>query len=174
MVTFHGTSYIIADMDSHDTRGQRIALIGCGKKKADTPQKAINLYTGNLFRLSVQYARHMGCDRIFIMSALHGLVPAEKVIAPYNLKLSELSAAQVRKWGERVLHQIRSVSDPRVDFYLLLAGEQYIKNLRLHLDNHLAPLTGKPLGIRLAWMKHQVAQETNKGETHGQGDQEAD
>ena len=61
------------------------------------------LYVSPLFRAASTYAeRHYGPGRWFILSARHGLVDPEGVLAPYDLSLRQLSPKQREAWGDRV------------------------------------------------------------------------
>lgn len=51
--------------------GKVIVLVSCVSKKADTPQKAKDLYISDLFKKSLAYACSLEPDGIFILSALH-------------------------------------------------------------------------------------------------------
>lgn len=73
---------------------ERIALISCSKLKKSYPCKASELYSAStLFSLSYEYAK-MNADRIYIISAKHGLVAEDKVIEPYNETLNEKSPSE--------------------------------------------------------------------------------
>ena len=57
--------------------GQVVALIACASRKQDAPCRAAELYApSTLFSLSYAYARTL-TDRIYILSAKHGLVGAQ-------------------------------------------------------------------------------------------------
>ena len=59
---------------------KRIALIACSKSKADSKSKAENLYRGNLFKLSLTYAKKLQIDRIYILSDKFVKVMEEVII----------------------------------------------------------------------------------------------
>ena len=56
-------------------------ITACGNKKRDHPSPAWKLYKSP--RITAVYNRKCDCD-MYILSARHGLLPSEKVIAPYN------------------------------------------------------------------------------------------
>ena len=56
-------------------------ITACGNKKRDHPSPARKLYKSS--RITAVYNRRDGCD-MYILSARHGLLPSEKVIAPYD------------------------------------------------------------------------------------------
>lgn len=81
-----------------------VGLVACGKRKQDHPAPAAELYCGDLFRKACAYAR-FAYDDWFILSAKHGLVPPDTILAPYDLSLRHLNARERREWADRVLAQ---------------------------------------------------------------------
>lgn len=64
-----------------------IAIVGCGAQKRDTPALAGDMYTSQYFRACYQAAIATAPGRVFILSALHGLMRPWQQIQPYNLRL---------------------------------------------------------------------------------------
>jgi hypothetical protein len=72
-------------------------IIPCGKDKASEPKPAKKLYTGRMYlhTLATVLAVAAWCEqrgipvRIFILSALHGLIGLDEEIAPYDLKMGD-------------------------------------------------------------------------------------
>lgn len=62
----------------------KIALISCVSKKQELADgekvKAIDLYISPLFKMAYNYAQKLNVDKIFILSAKHGLLSPEKEI----------------------------------------------------------------------------------------------
>lgn len=75
----------------------RIALIGCGKLKAPSACAAKDLYTGPLFRTARTYAEK-NCDGWLILSAKYGLLEPDRIIEPYELKLTDLRMNARETW----------------------------------------------------------------------------
>jgi hypothetical protein len=74
-----------------------IGLVACSRLKADRPLPARELYVSPLFRAARAYAeRRYGSECWLILSAKHGLVDPETVLAPYDVTLRQLSAANAR------------------------------------------------------------------------------
>lgn len=129
--------------------GQIIALIACASRKQDAPCRAAELYApSTLFSLSYAYARTL-TGRIYILSAKHGLVPEDAVIAPYDETLNDLPAEGRRAWAEGVLAQLGQVCDLRRDQFIILAGRNYYEYLLPGLANVTLPLGNLPLGKRI-------------------------
>lgn len=97
-------------------------VIPCGRAKLDGPAPARELYTGSMFRhalnnverlAALDVAEGRGPARVLVLSALHGLVELDKVLAPYDLRmdqpgstaaerLAEQAAALGIDWGSQV------------------------------------------------------------------------
>lgn len=63
-------------------------ILACSARKLDTPARAVDIYQGALFRMGKEYAEQRGM-KIVILSALYGLLEADQVIEPYNLKMQK-------------------------------------------------------------------------------------
>lgn len=85
----------------------RVGLVGCVSTKRSEPAAARDLYVSPLFRGRVGYVDR-SCDRWFVLSALHGLVKPETVIAPYDVALSREPPKRRAGWWAMVLSQLRS------------------------------------------------------------------
>ena len=111
--------------------------------------RAAELYApSTLFSLSYAYARTL-TDRIYILSAKHGLVGEDAVIAPYDETLNDMPADGRRAWAEGVLSQLGRVCDLRRDQFIILAGRNYYEYLLPGLANVTLPLGNLPLGKRI-------------------------
>lgn len=63
-------------------------IIPCGNTKLATAAPASEFYTGSMFQDSLRTARKLfSDDRIYVMSAKHGIVPLDRVLEPYDVKL---------------------------------------------------------------------------------------
>ena len=152
------TSPVIAGQHARSSDAADLVLIGCVKEKLDHPAAAHDLYISPLFAKERTYAEASGAPW-FILSAEHGLVAPEEVLAPYNLKLSSTTADYRRAWGTRVVDRLVDVAGPlhgkRIEVH---AGSAYIDPIRSLLGQHgatvLEPLAGLKLGPRLAWYKN--------------------
>src|SRR5437879_2590214 len=61
---------------------QRVGLVGCVKSKRSVPTAAADLYTSTLFVGRRRWVE-ASCERWFILSAKHGVVPPDELIEPY-------------------------------------------------------------------------------------------
>ena len=63
-------------------------VIPCSGDKADVPfAPARQLYTGSYFRLALAAAERVDGAQVFVLSAAYGLVPIDKVIATYDVRM---------------------------------------------------------------------------------------
>lgn len=131
---------------------KNVALISCVSLKADTPQKAKDLYLSPLFKKCYAYSQYIQADKVFILSALHGLVSEDQVIAPYNITLNTMNAKDRRIWAAKVIKQINDLELGDVQF-TILAGNRYREYLVPHLKNVSVPMAGLGIGQQLSFLK---------------------
>lgn len=144
--------------DSADDQDVDTVLIGCVKSKRAEASPAKDLYTSALFRKAWAYAEATGVAW-FILSALHGLVHPDTILAPYDRYLAGQSRSYREAWGERVTTQLAtalgSLEDRVIEIH---AGSPYVGALRPPLDRAGArlrnPLHGLTLGQRLSWYRN--------------------
>jgi len=131
-----------------------IVLISCVSKKKNYETTAENLYDSSLFKYSLSYAKKLNPDRIYILSALYGLLELTDVIKPYNKTLNKMSKNERIKWSEMVLEQMKSKGvDFENDRFIILAGNKYRENLIKHFKNYEIPLEGMKIGEQLSYLK---------------------
>ena len=135
----------------------KTVLISCVAKKKGHKCKARELYDSTWFKLALRYAETLNPDRIFVLSAKHGLVDVDSVIAPYEETLNTKPANQIEVWGQMVLKQLKSIADVENDDFIILAGEAYRKYLVKDLPNHSVPMEGLRIGEQLRWLKKNSA-----------------
>lgn len=76
----------------------KIALISCTKEKKHYACAARELYSSStLFSASYRYAKRVA-DKVYILSALHGLVSEDTVLNPYNKTLKDMSRKEQIIW----------------------------------------------------------------------------
>ena len=136
-------------------RVMKVVLVSCVKSKLAHPAPAAELYTSSLFRGSLNYAKRLKPDRVFILSALHGLVEPTQVIAPYEETLNGKPKAVLQQWADRVAIQLSTVADLDKDHFVFLAGNNYRKFLLPKMSSYEVPLEGKGLGKQLSFYASQ-------------------
>ncbi|MBC6429143.1 MAG: hypothetical protein GDA55_07970 [Cellvibrionales bacterium] len=130
----------------------RIFLIACAAKKKPTACPADRLYDSPLFQKSLAYARRKAADKIYILSAKHGLLKTQAKIAPYNLTLNQMPLHARRKWANKVAIQLQNETNLQEDLFTFLAGQKYRENLEPLMAHVETPLAGMPIGKQLQWL----------------------
>lgn len=131
-----------------------ICLIGCVKSKRKNPSRAEDLYISPLFRYRLAYAKKRGCQ-IFILSAKHGLVDPDQIIAPYDETLNDKTDLEIKKWSYQIC---RSLEDRKLisagGGCMILAGANYYRYLsrRYKMIN---PTQGLSIGRQLSFFKNE-------------------
>lgn len=136
---------------------KKITLIACSSKKSSEPQRAIELYQGDLFKKSVAYAHSTFSDGIYILSASKGLVHPSEIIEPYDVTLNAMSASERKDWAMGVLAQLELLENINDCHFVFLAGANYRSVLEKHLPNCNTPMARLGIGQQLQWLKEQCA-----------------
>ena len=128
-----------------------LGLVGCSKTKAAEPRPAAELYASPLFLYSYRAAVRT-CDRVVILSALHGVVQPDEVIEPYNLHVGQLGGAALAAWRDKVRQQLAAVlrPHPRPHRLVFFAGRLYeLAMPEIEGAEELSPLRGLFIGQRI-------------------------
>lgn len=80
-------------------------------------------------------------------------------LAPYNVTLNSLTAAERRLWGEKTVRQLRRAIGSRYDGPIVfLAGRLYREPLLgFARDRAVIPMLGMGIGQQKAWLAAQIA-----------------
>ena len=135
---------------------KRIILISCVSKKLLYKAQAKDLYMSTLFKFNLQFAHSLKADKIFILSAKHGLLDLYTEIEPYNETLNKKPSNEIKQWAEGVLISLRNEIDIDNDEVIFLAGEKYRKHLVPFIKNYKVPLKGLPIGKQLQYLKEAI------------------
>ena len=120
-----------------------LVLVSCGAAKRTVPCQARTLYTGSFFSAGLAWARSVAeADDIRILSALHGLVPLDRVLDPYNLRMGE--PGSITTDALRVQAQEAGLLD--ADPVVIVGGMLYVKVARGVWSHAVAPF-GKEGGV---------------------------
>jgi cytoplasmic iron level regulating protein YaaA (DUF328/UPF0246 family) len=134
----------------------RIALVSCVKKKRSSAAPARDLYLSQLFLGLRDYAESHA-DTWYILSAEHGMLGPDDVIAPYERTLNTMSKQERVVWAGCVQKQLAEVlpTDAQI---IILAGLRYRENLEPFLRKQgfrvSVPLEGLKIGEQLQWLNH--------------------
>lgn len=134
-----------------------LLLISCTKTKLSVPAPARELYCSPAFQMKRRMAERLG-NRWLILSAKHGLVEPEQIIAPYDETLTSMSVSHRRAWATNVMPPLLPIAH-RAGHVAFLAGQRYVEFLIAPLvagDVQVSePLKGLRQGEQLSWLtKH--------------------
>ncbi|UCD20807.1 MAG: hypothetical protein JSW08_03475 [archaeon] len=132
---------------------KRIVLLSCVSTKLKYRAKTKDLYISPYFKFSLRYARKLSPDKIFILSAKHGLLNLDDEIEPYNLTLNKMLLKKRKEWANKVLNQLRKVVDFQKDEVIFLTGKRYRELLTPFIRNYKEPLKGLGFGKILKFLK---------------------
>jgi hypothetical protein len=139
---------------SRQSSGSTVYLVSCVSQKREQACAARDLYVSALFRKARHFAEASGCPW-FILSAEHGLVAPDQVIAPYERTLNRMGISDRRTWGDRVAAQLVEAV-PDLSRVVFLAGQRYREFLVPHLDRRgvevSVPMKGLGIGKQLSWL----------------------
>ena len=89
---------------------RKVALISCSKDKRSYACEARLLYDkSSLFSKSLTYARKIS-DEIFVLSAKHGLISLNEVIAPYEETLNGKPQTELAVWKSNIAEMNVTIS----------------------------------------------------------------
>jgi hypothetical protein len=136
-----------------------VVLVACAGTKVPRPAPAKDLYVSALFLKSRSYAERVG-SRWYILSAKHGLLGPEELVAPYDVTLKDLSRAERRAWAERVFERLRAELHSG-EHLVFLAGQAYRQDMSGLLAHEgyafEAPLEGLRIGEQLQWLTRELS-----------------
>ena len=124
-------------------------LIACSQSKLDHAAPARDLYTGQAFKLAIKAAEAASAD-ILILSALHGVLEPEDIIAPYDCFLGGLPTMERVIWATVTAAQLAPHRDR---FAVILAGKHYAAACS-DFTNKREPLKGLGIGQQLRVLKN--------------------
>ena len=137
---------------------RRIGLVGCVNKKVGVPRVAKDLYVSTLFVGRRSYVERSS-DEWWVLSAKHGLVHPDEVLAPYNVTLKKAGRLARRSWSNQLLLVIDERIQPRRgDVFEIHAGAEYrefglLDGLRDRGCVVEIPTEGMPFGVQLRFYK---------------------
>jgi hypothetical protein len=134
----------------------KVVFISCVSKKLPHKAKAEELYVSPLFKLNLAYAKKLKPDKIFILSAKHGVLKLSDKVAPYDSTLNTMRDSERRKWGTRVVKQLKGKVDLEKDRFIFLAGGRYRKYLMPHMAHAEVPMMHLGIGKQLQYLKRHL------------------
>ena len=136
---------------------KKVVLISCVSKKLNGKHSAKDLYISPLFRFNLSYAKSLKPDKIFILSAEHGLLELDEEIDSYDKTLNRMRIIERREWGEQVLEKLKRKVDLDKDEFVFLAGKKYREFLTPSIKSYYVPMRGMGIGKQLSFLKKEIA-----------------
>jgi cytoplasmic iron level regulating protein YaaA (DUF328/UPF0246 family) len=117
-----------------------LVIISCGDKKLDHPAPAHQLYSGMYFQSMLSYGLSITTlDNIKIVSAKYGLIPAEQIIEPYQLHITNKRAIHASKIYQQAKEQ-KLLDREQV---VLVSGQNYAELMLLIWPKAINILKGR-------------------------------
>ena len=138
-----------------------VALVSCVKSKQKASVAAKDLYVSQLF-LSMRRYAEQNAHAWFILSAEHGVLRPDQVIAPYERTLKTMPKRDRVAWAERVQRQLIELL-PAGAIVVFLAGDRYREGVVPFLKSRgltvQVPMVGLKFGQQRRWLKEQTSNE---------------
>lgn len=129
-----------------------IGLVACSKTKLSVSAPARELYTGTLFKLSVQWLESR-CSSWAVLSAKHGVLLPDQIVEPYEQTLVGAPWGEVQAWHHRTKLQLVKIF-PGCRFRVI-AGHEYLGALTgLDFEQEFS---GLPIGRKMQSLKAGIA-----------------
>lgn len=132
-----------------------VVLVSCVKSKRKSSTAACDLYTSPLFKGMRRYAEGTG-GTWYILSAEHGVLRPEEVVAPYERTLNKMRKRDRESWAASVQRQLLELLPPGAEV-IILAGKRYREGIVPFLEqlgfNIRVPMAGLKFGPQLRWLK---------------------
>jgi len=133
-----------------------IILISCCGPKLKDRSRAKDIYISPRFKYSLQCAKKLRPDMIFILSSKYGLLNMYKEIDPYDETLNNKSIDYIINWSSLVVKELSKVVDLQNDMFIFFAGERYRKYILPYINHYRIPLKGMRIGQQLKFMKEHL------------------
>lgn len=130
-----------------------VIFISCVKNKKKINCKAEEMYQSDLFKKSLNYAKSLKPRKIYILSALYGVLELSDIIEPYNKTLNNMKEIEKKEWANKVIEQLKNKNINFNEETLFLCGKNYRKYLINNFFNSDAPLKNLGIGKQLAFYK---------------------
>lgn len=136
---------------------KKVFLVSCVKTKLRHAAPAKDLYISPLFKKSREYVELFNTDW-FILSAKHGLLYPDTIIEYYDKPLTD---DEQYKWAEWVKSQMKNNLPVDADEIIILASENYYKNLLTYLEENYKKVSILMRDIsgyckRVEWLQEQI------------------
>jgi cytoplasmic iron level regulating protein YaaA (DUF328/UPF0246 family) len=132
---------------------KNVSLISCVKSKRLERQFVREIYISPLFKYNLAYAKKIGSDEIYILSALHGVLKLDDKIEPYEKTLNKMLKNERKEWSKKVISQLGALCTIDNTNFTILAGLKYREYIVPYLSNYSIPFEGVRFGEQLKKLK---------------------
>ena len=142
---------------------ETIVLISCCKKKLRPSAPAEKLYQSPKFKKSLEYAKSLNPDAIYILSAKHHVVELTQPLEWYDEKWQDKSQSELQDWANDCLKTLNAKHDLQNDKFIILTGFYYYHRLigSNGIKNYELPLEGLTQGYALQWLNEHIKEAKN-------------
>lgn len=134
-----------------------IFLLSCCKEKTPYAAQAKDLYISENFKMEMKLANLSKADDIFILSAKYGLVKQDMILEPYDKTLLTMTTEENKTWSEKVISDLQKSCNLKSDKFIILAVDDYFKNLIPSLTFFEIPFKGLSSTERHNWLSAEIA-----------------
>jgi hypothetical protein len=136
----------------------KLCVVACSKSKIKESgkHKAKDLYTGGIFKKSMNYADEI-CDKTVILSAKHGVISPDKRISKYDFQMKDIPYDKKYKWKEQRVEELLKLSK-KGDTVVFLTPHGYKRGIISRLKKRKTewPLKYLRQGQQLRWLTKQL------------------
>ncbi len=123
-------------------------------RKAPHPAPALELYRSEFFRLGRSFAWQFEPEAIYILSAEHGLVHADRELLPYPMTMSALGKdGDLHAWAIQIVSQLKEKLDPARYRIVVLGLRKFVEPILQLLPEAEAPLMGMSMPTALQFLR---------------------
>lgn len=133
-----------------------IVFLSCVSKKRDCTSQAQDLYISDLFKKSLEYAKKLNPNKIYILSAKYGVLELTDIISPYDLTLNNMNEHQRKVWAYKCYRQLEQKKVNFNEEAIFLCGKNYNKYLITKFKNGKYPLKHLGIGKQLGFYKSKL------------------
>lgn len=146
----------------------KLIVVACSATKRDRPLPAFQLYDGPAWR-TVRASGYPAAPRAALqlaaLSALHGLISADRIIAPYDVEMDAARARTLQKLPDELVHeQLEAAADRPVGVVQCYGGRLYRSVVEAWADRGLfgtdtrVEYSSGGIGLQLGqlrqWLRH--------------------
>lgn len=133
-----------------------IIFLSCVKSKAATKCEAQKMYTSDLFKKSLEYAKSLKPNKIYILSAKYGVLELDEIISPYEQTLNAMTEKERKIWAYKVVKQCEIKGVDFTEKAIFLCGNNYRKYVMQKFKSASAPLSELGIGRQLQFYKNNI------------------